>query len=90
MIKVSDICPIGDHVAIMPITVDLHKGLIVIPDSAKDASFVGEIIAVGELCESVVRKGQRVIFPKYSGSSIEVEGKEIIFIPETDILALVK
>lgn len=90
MIKLSDIHPIGDHVAIRPIQVDAHQGLIVIPDSAKDATFVGEVLAVGELCESVIRKGQRVIYPKYGGSSIEVDSTEVIFMPETDILAVVK
>jgi len=70
------------------------KGGLYIPDTAKEKPIQGEIIAVGpgriEKGEKVpmeLRVGDRVIYGKYSGTQVELEGEEIILIKEADVIA---
>ena len=87
--------PLADRVAIRPMEeTETMKGGLYIPDTAKEKPIQGEIIAVGpgriEKGETVpmeLRVGDRVIYGKYSGTQVELEGEEIILIKEADVIA---
>jgi chaperonin GroES len=70
------------------------KGGIIIPDSAKEKPQEGEVIAVGagkrekgELIPLDVKPGDRVLFGKYGGTEIKLEGEELLILREEEILA---
>jgi len=72
------------------------RGGIIIPDTAKEKPQEGEVLAVGKgkvmnngtLVPLEVKVGDRILFTKYGGSEIKVDGEEFLFIQETDILAV--
>ena len=74
------------------------KGGIIIPDSAKEQQAEGEIISVGpgkmddtgKLVKVEVKPGERVLFSKYSGTEVKVEGEELLIMREEDILAVIE
>ena len=70
------------------------KGGLIIPDSAKEKPSEGEIVAVGdgarkdngELIELAVKAGDRILFGKWSGTEITIDGEELLIMKESDIL----
>jgi chaperonin GroES len=72
------------------------KGGIIIPDSAKEKPQEGKVIAVGpgkildtgKHSEPDVKRGDRILFSKYAGTEVNVDGEEHIIIREDDILAV--
>ena len=76
---------------------DRTKGGIIIPDTAKEKPIWGEIVAVGSgkvLDDGTkhaleVRTGQRVLFGKYAGTEVKIEGQEHLILRENDVLAVV-
>lgn len=76
----------------------MTKGGIVIPDTAKEKPMEGEVVAVGngkvlddgEVRPLAVKKGDKVLFAKYSGTEITVEGEEHLILRETDVLGVVE
>jgi chaperonin GroES len=74
------------------------KGGIIIPDSAKEKPVEGEVLAVGNgkiMEDGSVRKlevkaGDRVLFGKYSGTEVKVEGEERLILREDDVLCVVE
>jgi len=74
------------------------KGGIIIPDTAKEKPMEGRVVAVGtgkvgddgNVTPLDVKKGDRVLFSKYSGSEIELEGEDHLIIREDDILAVLE
>jgi chaperonin GroES len=74
------------------------KGGIIIPDSAKEKPVEGKIVAVGSgrILESgkkvplQVKKGDRVLFGRYSGTEIKIDGEELLIMKEDDIVAIVE
>jgi len=95
MAKVN-ISPLDDRVVIQPMEAELTTaGGIVLPDSAKEKPQRGKVVAVGpgKLLDSGVRAtlsiavGDEVIFGKYGGSEIEVEGVDYKILRESDVLA---
>ncbi len=74
------------------------KGGIIIPDTAKEKPIEGEVLAVGngKLLEDgtvrkmEVKKGDRVLFGKYSGTEVKIEGEEALILREDDILGIVE
>ena len=74
------------------------KGGIIIPDSAKEKPIEGEVIAVGSgkvLEDGTVRKlevkpGDRVLFGKYSGTEVKIDGEEHLIMKEDDLLGIVE
>ena len=73
------------------------KGGIIIPDSAKERPLIGEVIAAGAgkraedgtLIALDVKEGDRVLFGKYAGTEIKLEGVEHLILSESDILGIV-
>lgn len=89
--------PLGDKVIVKPVTEEtVSKGGIIIPDTAKEKPQEGEIIAAGpgktdkagNKVAMEVKVGDRVIFGKYSGSEIKIDGEKYLIMPESDILAI--
>ena len=87
--------PLADLVAIRPMeeTAEMRGGLY-IPDTAKEKPIQGDILAVGPgRMEKGVRVpmelqvGDRVVYGKYTGTQVELEGEEIILIKESDVIA---
>ncbi|HDM79057.1 MAG TPA: co-chaperone GroES [Deltaproteobacteria bacterium] len=74
------------------------KGGIIIPDTAKEKPQQGEIIAVGngKILENgttvplTVKEGDKVLFSKYAGNEVKVEGEELLIMREDDILAVIE
>jgi len=74
------------------------KGGIVLPDTAKDKPQEGEVVAVGpgrvldngSKLAPEVKVGDRVIYSKYSGSEVKIDGDEYLIVRESDILAVKK
>ena len=77
---------------------EMTKGGLIIPDTAKEKPMEGKIIAVGKgkvdedgkLRPLDVHKGDRVLFGKYSGTEIQLEGDEHLIIREDDVLAVLQ
>ncbi len=89
--------PLHDRVIVKPSEPDeVTTGGIILPDTAKEKPQQGEIIAVGpgktedgKLIEPQVKVGDTVLYGKYSGTEITVEGDEHLIMRESDILAVV-
>lgn len=87
--------PLADRVAIRPMEeTETMKGGLYIPDTAKEKPIQGEVLAVGPgKVEKGVRVpmelkvGDRVVYGKYSGTQVELDGEEIILIKESDVIA---
>jgi chaperonin GroES len=90
--------PLGNRVLVEPIEQDeITAGGIVLPDTAKEKPQQGMILAVGPGARDEdgkripldVAKGDKVLFAKYSGTEIKVDGKKYLILREDDILAIV-
>jgi chaperonin GroES len=88
--------PLADRVIVRPIEKEeVTKGGIVLPDTAKEKPQEGEVLAVGpgRLSEDgkriamEVKVGDIVVYAKYGGTEIKVEGEELVILRESDILA---
>lgn len=90
--------PLEDRVVVKPIEVEEKtKGGLVLPDTAKEKPQQGEVIAVGpgrfedgQRIPMEVKVGDRVIFSKYGGTEVKVEGEEFIILSHRDILAVIE
>ena len=90
--------PLSDHIVIKPLEAEEKTaGGILLPDTAKQKPQRGRVLAVGpgkqrdngERTVVAVVKGDEVIYGRYSGSDIEVDGRELKILRESDILAKV-
>ena len=90
--------PLGDRVLVKPIEEkDVTKGGIIIPDTAQEKPQEGEIVAVGtgkldddgKKIAFNVKKGDRVLMPKYGGTEVKIDDKEYQIVREEDILAVI-
>jgi chaperonin GroES len=93
----TKIKPIGDRVLVEPLVEkETVKGGIIIPDTAKEKSQEGTIIAVGtgktddagKAIDFAVKVGEKVLFSKYGGTEVKLEGKSLLIMREEDILAV--
>lgn len=88
--------PLGDRVVIEAIAKEETTASgIVLPDSAKEKPQEGKVLAVGAgaLKDGVrvpleVKEGDRIIFSKYAGTEVKYEGRELLILRESDILAV--
>ncbi len=94
-----NIQPLGDRILIKPLEAeDKTKGGILLPDTAKEKPQEGKVVAVGKgkTLESgkvealEVKAGDIVLYGKYSGTEINKDGEEYLFVKEEDILAIMK
>jgi chaperonin GroES len=90
--------PLGDRVLVKRIKEeDKTKGGIIIPDTAKEKPQEGKVVAVGKgkvaedgkLITPEVKAGDKILFGKYSGSEIKLDGEEHVVLREDDILGII-
>ena len=91
--------PLHDRVAVRRIEGDTRSaGGVIIPDTAKEKPMEGEVIAVGEgarnaageLMPLTVKAGDRVLFGKWSGTEVKIDGEEILIMKESDIMGVLE
>ena len=91
--------PLHDRVVVRRIEEDVKTaGGIIIPDTAKEKPQQGEVIAVGpgarnekgELVTLDVKTGDRILFGKWSGTEVKIDGEELLIMKESDILGILE
>lgn len=90
--------PLADRVIIKAFEEqEMKKGGIIIPDTAKEKPMEGEIVEAGpgrttedgKKIDLEVKKGDRVLYGKYSGTEVSIEGQEYLIMRESDIYAII-
>ena len=90
--------PLGDRVVIKRVDEEAKtKGGIIIPDTAKEKPQEGEVVAVGAGAKSEegkvtpldVKAGDKILFGKWSGTEVKIDGEDLIIMKESDILGIV-
>lgn len=90
--------PLADRVVVRAVEeADMVKGGIIIPDTAKEKPMEGEIFEVGpgrttdegKNIGMQVKKGDRVLYGKYSGTEVSIDGEEFLIMRESDIFAVI-
>jgi len=90
--------PLHDRVVVKRIEAEEKTtGGIIIPDTAKEKPMEGEVIAVGpgarneqgQLVPLDVKQGDRILFGKWSGTEVKIDGEELLIMKETDIMGIV-
>jgi chaperonin GroES len=91
--------PLGDRIIVKRIEEEeKSKGGIIIPDTAKEKPQQGEVIAVGtgkltdkgERIPMEIKVGDRVLFGKYSGTDVKLEGEECLIMHQDDVLGIIE
>ena len=91
--------PLHDRVVVRRIEEDMKTtGGIIIPDTAKEKPMQGEVIAIGpgardesgKIIPLDVRNGDKVLFGKWSGTEVKIDGDELLIMKESDILGVIE
>ena len=91
--------PLHDRVLVRRIEAEEKTaGGIIIPDTAKEKPMEGEVVAVGpgardeagKLIELGVERGQRILFGKWSGTEVRIDGEDLLIMKESDILGIIE
>ena len=90
--------PLGDRLVVEPITDELTPGGLALPETAKEEPQRGIVIAVGpgsrsglgERMKMGIKRGNKVLFARYGGSSLKHEGKDLLILQEDEILAIIE
>ena len=89
--------PLADRVIVRAAEAEeMSKGGIILPDTAKEKPQQGEVLAVGpgkvsengNLVKMTLKTGDKVLYGKYSGTEISVDGEDVLIMRENDILAV--
>ncbi len=98
MAKAAEVKPLADRVVVKPLEeAEQMRGGLYIPDTAKEKPSQGEVVAVGPgkmsdegaRLEMDVSVGDKVLYGKYSGTDVTMDGEEYLILRESDILAIV-
>ncbi len=89
--------PLHDRVLVRRLEEDEKVGSIIIPDTAKEKPQRGEILAVGsgsrnedgKITPLDVKKGDKILFGKWSGTEVKIKGEELLIMKESDILGII-
>jgi len=90
--------PLADRILVKPLEAEEKtKGGIIIPDNAKEKPQKGEVIAVGpgKIADNgtkivmELKKGDKVLYGKYSGTEVNVDGQDLLIVRESDVLAVI-
>ena len=90
--------PLHDRVVVQRVDAEEKtKGGIIIPDTAKEKPMEGEVVAVGpgardetgKLVPLDVKSGDRILFGKWSGTEVKLDGEELLIMKESDIMGIV-
>jgi chaperonin GroES len=92
-----NIKPLADRIVVKPLeTAEKKQGTIIIPDTAKEKPMQGEIVAVGpgkigdngQKIAMEVKKGDKILYGKYSGTEVQIDGVDYLIMRESDVLAV--
>ena len=90
--------PLHDRVVVRPLeSEEKTAGGIIIPDTAKEKPSEGEIVAVGQGARSEegrvvpldVKKGDRILYGKWSGNEVKIDGEDLLIMKESDIMGVI-
>ena len=87
-----NIKPLADRVLVLPAQAEEKVGGIIIPDTAKEKPQHGTVVATGDGTKDekmVLKEGDNVLYGKYSGTELEVEGTKYLIMRQSDVLAVV-
>jgi chaperonin GroES len=87
-----NIKPLSDRVLIIPAPAEEKVGGIIIPDTAKEKPLRGKVVAVGNGTkdeEMVLKANDEVLYGKYAGTEIEIEGEKYLIMRQSDVLAVI-
>jgi len=91
--------PLHDRVVVEPLDAEEKtKGGIIIPDTAKEKPMQGKVVAVGpgarteagQLIKPDVKTGDKVLYGKWSGTEVKLDGKDLLIMKESDIMGIVE
>ncbi len=91
--------PMGDRLVVKALAREtVTKSGIVLPDTAKEKPQEGEVLAVGpgkvldngKRTDMEIQVGQRVLFAKYSGTEVKIDGEEYLILRESDVMGIVE
>lgn len=84
--------PLDERVLVEPLEKEEKVGSIIIPDTAKEKPSMGKVVAVGtdEELQKVIKVGDTVMFGKYAGEEIKIDGRKHLIISRSDILATIE
>ena len=88
-----NIKPLADRVLVLPAQAEEKVGGIIIPDTAKEKPQHGTVVAAGNGTkdeEMVLKEGDEVLYGKYSGTELEVEGTKYLIMRQSDVLAVIQ
>ena len=88
-----NIKPLADRVLVLPAQAEEKVGGIIIPDTAKEKPQHGTIVAAGNGTkdeEMILKEGDEVLYGKYSGTELEIEGTKYLIMRQSDVLAIVQ
>ena len=90
--------PLGDRIVVKPMEAEEKtKGGIILPDTVKEKPVEGTIVAAGpgrksddgKIVDMEVKVGEKILYGKYSGTEVTIEGEEYLIMRESDIFAIV-
>jgi chaperonin GroES len=88
-----NIKPLADRVLVLPAPAEEKTiGGIIIPDTAKEKPLKGEVVAVGNGTkdeEMVLKLGDQILYGKYAGTELEIEGEKYLIMRQSDVLAVI-
>ena len=88
-----NIKPLADRVLVLPAPAEEKVGGIIIPDTAKEKPQHGTIVAAGNGTkdeEMNLKEGDEILYGKYSGTELEIEGTKYLIMRQSDVLAVVQ
>lgn len=88
-----NIRPLADRVLVLPAPAEEKVGGIIIPDTAKEKPLRGKIVATGNGTkdeEMVLKVGDEVLYGKYAGTELELEGEKYLMMRQSDVLAVIE
>ncbi len=88
-----NIKPLADRVLVLPAQAEEKVGGIIIPDTAKEKPQHGTVVAAGNGTkdeEMILKEGDEILYGKYSGTELEVEGTKYLIMRQSDVLAVVE
>lgn len=88
---IMNIKPLADRVLVLPAQAEEKVGGIIIPDTAKEKPLKGNVVAVGEGIKDepmILKEGDEVLYGKYSGTELELEGVKYLIMRQSDVLAV--
>ena len=88
-----NIKPLADRVLVLPAPAEEKVGGIIIPDTAKEKPQHGTIVAAGNGTkdeEMILKEGDEILYGKYSGTELEIEGTQYLIMRQSDVLAVVQ